>query len=325
MERYYFILFLFFSIKCLFTDAICPIQYKCDTNKSSISCRKATTEQGVTTIAAKSCPSGQKCDNPTSNVGNCVTKTGIPGDPCKENKECRSGKCQSSLCVGNKLSETCSFSEDCEIGLYCNIQSHACEKQKIESSSCSNVQECKNNLGCLNNICTKFLSLPIGTEIGYVDFKKFCSTNYAVNNGGKIQCAETELTSKFVECEGNVNECEYKADIGTEQFSLTQKCACSYSNLTRIFCPLASKSPDYAEGTKILKEHYDNDAKSLHSTYRNNIKSYEKKKKYTYANLYPALYEAPDCLYEALLEYNSNNTSFIKRSFVALFILIILL
>ena len=100
-------------------------------------------------------------------------------------------------------------------------------------------------------------------------YKHYCSSNFAVTQGSQVLCAKSEKTSDFFECEDNVNYCDYRANFGTSQYFAYQlQCQCSQSDPSRRFCPLASNNETYIEGTRALEEHFENDAKRIHTTKR---------------------------------------------------------
>ena len=142
-------------------EYLCPLQYKCDTDKTSETCRYASQYGGVTSITAKRCPSGKRCTGSQTSA-KCVTKElSVPGDECEVDKQCRSGKCEGLRCTGKSAGESCIAHEDCGVGLYCYAI-----KLKNVNSNCESDIECETSSGCWNGICTKYLSLTLGTSIG---------------------------------------------------------------------------------------------------------------------------------------------------------------
>lgn len=304
MKKVLFILISLVSLKYTST-ATCPLQIRCDKNKNTDICRSYETFGDVITISAKRCPDGKTCKG-TDYEALCVPNEGnLPGDRCEEDKQCLSKKCDLLVCAGFKEGYSCSKDEDCDVGLYCSEKypnQNKCVQQKGTYSECSKDEECKNNAGCFNKLCTKYLSLPIGTNVYEEKNKLYCSSNLVFQYGQGFLCAKSEMKSEFLECPGNVEYCNYTYNIGTSQdFPYQLPCSCSYTYPSKKFCPLASQNSTYIEGIKAYQDHFNDDAKTLHSKKRFNIKSHTKNKKYTYAKTFPYFYGAPECLFEALL------------------------
>lgn len=314
------VIFLFLSIltvKYVLNSAVCETQAKCDPDKNSNSCRYATSSEGVKTIFAKRCPDGKVCSGTwLSDQGVCQQRgLKFPGESCVEDSECYSKNCLIT-CQGNKLGEYCSSQVECDPGFYC--YGTRCVSQKSAGERCTNMVECENGSGCWEDgYCRKFLSFDLGVNIKQIENRHYCKTNFAVvYSPGVVLCATSRMISEYLECPDDVSQCNYLAQIGTGQdFPYTLDCQCSLTE-TKRFCPLASENKTYEEGTEALREHFKYDATSLHNSQRMFLKSHTKNKKYQLANSFPALYRAPECLYEALL-----SVSFVKISFIGLLIL----
>ena len=321
MKKIIFIFISLLTLKCALNSSLCPIQVKCDLDKISTTCRNGSVYEGVTTVVAKRCPDGQVCTaKDIQYPGTCVARgLKIPGEACSEDNECLYGECILT-CGGKDSGADCRVQEECKVGYYC--YNYQCVKQKIEGSTCQSEIECENNLGCWRNKCTPYLSFPLGYNIGDMAYKHFCKTNFAVfQSTGYVLCASSRMISQYFECSDEVSYCDYLADIGAgQEYPYKLQCQCSYSDSTRRFCPLASQNQTYIDGTDALKEHFKFDASSLHTTRRMFLKSHTKNKKYQLANTFPRLYNAPECLYEALL-----SVSFVKISFLGLMILSLVL
>ena len=118
-----------------------------------------------------------------------------------------------------------------------------CYDAHNENEHCDHDEECKNNLICYNNNCTKFFSLKKGSNVG--EYNEFlCETGIAVNG----ICNSLKLINKESSCE---NECVYE-DYQKNKIALNNKCNCTYS-------PEPEKRCEYGnEDIPILWENYTN-------------------------------------------------------------------
>ena len=161
-----------------------------------------------------------------------------PGGICNKNSDCKNNYCLNGTC---EIKDSCSNSEDCGFGKYCHES--VCYDAHNENEHCDHDEECKNNLICYNNNCTKFFSLKKGSNVG--EYNEFlCETGIAVNG----ICNSLKLINKESSCE---NECVYE-DYLKDKITLKNKCNCTYSPEPEKRCECGN------EDIPILWENYTN-------------------------------------------------------------------
>ena len=201
----------------------------------------------------------------------------LPGEKCNNNNlRCLRGKfkdvgqCINGICSGRKLNDICKTHQDCQIGLFCNSETHKCEELKKKGEKCNHINECQNNLMCMNNTCIEYYSLPEGTYLqknnGYL-FKELCKfglfnefTNQCLGEIKYHNSMKNIDNNGFVEC--NLGEdCVYNS--GNKIIST--KCECGFNKEGKSYCPLSHEynKNEWEEFYELKKKYYKNECHTL--------------------------------------------------------------
>ena len=278
------------------------------------------------------CSSNKTCSPPSEDpidLVKCEEKKNNPlkkysNLSCSNNNECYSNKCINNLCEGIKENEICNFTNECIYGKVCRFNNEndtdkTCQNPKKENEKCENEKECENEYGCLNNKCTKYFSLKNGESENFNlnEFFSFCESGYSDENG---VCKNLTLNEKKIECDDNINTCEYYDNNGNI-FKVPENCLCGYNNLGKQYCLLGSGNENYTKFIRELKKyHFNNSNCHLDErSYKGCLKDLEENKsekinqiKYLINLKYWAkennkLYNIPECVLKIELpEYNLN-------------------
>ena len=180
---------------------------ECASDLAASTCFVNDTSHQVLKI--KECSSSEKCqidrtsstqlyDFSASSYG-CVSSDWLPGlkypgEICRQSSECGSGQCSSNgKCAGLSQGQPCSVHGDCDVGLVClGGVSRFCTAQVSERGHCESDEECVNSCLCYNRQCTKYLTVPTGSTIGYSSSSLLCTTGYA----SRGVCSEAPKNSK---------------------------------------------------------------------------------------------------------------------------------
>ena len=169
----------------------------------------------------------------------CTSQTAskelIPGDECKDNDECLSGKCEDQICKGKSETEDCEHHSDCDPGNFCN-EENVCEPLREFDQACVETYQCVNNCTCNNNKCTFYYSVGIGV---LADTADACFSGYLKD--GKC---ENALQSRF-----HGQPCTYDEDcqyINDDQEVIEHGiCTCGFNAGAFSYCPLAQGDPEF--------------------------------------------------------------------------------
>jgi hypothetical protein len=204
--------------------------------------------------------------------GTCVSNSIIipkvlryPGETCNKDSDicfndavAGNSTCVNNICQGKALGESCTSTENCVVGSYCNIAANStCAKQLSEGTNCTDTFDCQNNLFCYMEKCRLLGSLKTGEEVSKNTVGSFntdsnkelaCeSTN--LNVGNQTICVEIKYenttaskqdTNGYVPCNWN-EDCQYTD--GIDKFS--KKCGCGYNAEGQGYCPISSVQRKY--------------------------------------------------------------------------------
>ena len=170
-----------------------------------------------------------------------------PGEACKDDADCVSGKCTSNTCAypNDKDGSKCVSNEECGIGKYCNASKDGgvCESLLSADEKCSSTFECKMNLVCFAEKCVAPYTAKIGTKITEVILDKgvFCETGRVNSEGVCVR----RTTSGTVNADGLVEctfatDCKYKLITGEGNDGVEEnlKCECGFNAEGKAYCPL---------------------------------------------------------------------------------------
>jgi hypothetical protein len=164
-----------------------------------------------------------KCSNLQSDL--------TTGYVCCKDSECAQEKCSSNVCVGKSSGNSCSKSNQCAKGLYCDNK--ICKSLKKIGDKCDEDDECAIGAACSLEKCVKMFSLDPGQD---ADNGKVCTSNFADN--GVCQNIEIYQNNKKLEYPYECNigsDCIYKLSE-SESIYKTKPCVCGGSNSTTGFC-----------------------------------------------------------------------------------------
>ena len=257
--------------------------------------------------------------------GSCIKKMGDSnsysrylGEECDEKKnQCiNNSECKNKKCVRFIKDNKCKKNEDCIVGLFCNVTSEKCEKQKNEGEFCKDSWECKNYLGCYKNSCIKYGSLKANmrnTEEESLfsgdEEKRFYLCEYGKLDQTNTFCTITDYDSYwifqnnktvkdgFVECE-NGELCHYVEGKG----NFTLNCECGFNEEGKGYCPIPINinKHEWKRRMNLLSELTNN---KCHTLNRFKCYSYDNNNIYEQYNLINAkttnahlLYNSPKCI-----------------------------
>jgi hypothetical protein len=157
-----------------------------------------------------------------------------PGSKCAANEDCFSAKCDKEVCVSVAAGQECKDHDECDIGSACYLKKpdtvKKCQAYKAENDDCENSAECLRSHGCFNKKCTKYFSLPDGTDA--VDEAEtglsFCSSGKAYN--GKCHT----LTRSNTKCTTD-GKCKYKVD-NKDEVEINENCSCGFNKDSDKYC-----------------------------------------------------------------------------------------
>ena len=284
----------------------CEVMYKCNDDPSSDVCYSTSmTEKEELVYTVKKCPEWKTCQtDPQTNKNICLDDQSklLPGLMCLDNKQCLSGECTNSTCIGKKEGDQCSTDKDCHVGLFCNVDK--CSPVVEVGGDCERDDQCVNNAFCHNNKCTEYLSLEDGEE---AKEELHCKSMFiARNKDGVNVCASRTKLSPETECAADQSTCSYSYSYGGEtKTKIELECKCTVASTDVRVCPIGTDSDEYKEAKEVMKKHYQDSSKKLHTTIKGPIDrdNYVKLMK---ALAYPELYHLSDCVIDGLL-FNSRN------------------
>ena len=205
-------------------------------------------------VQVNPCPNSRSCSfNPYNfaSKGYCTgSENGIidampqlPGSKCSESRQCINEEgvhCVQGTCEGLQQSSSCNFTDQCNPGLYCNIQNDTgtCQLLIKPGKPCTSNDFCTYGYGCNFGYCANLFSLNSGMEVdrsscvfGRSDLCK--SQNCYNDKSGKSWCINPFVNNQkagkpCTECVG-VSE--------TSNLTLTErlKCECGFDG--KAYCP----------------------------------------------------------------------------------------
>jgi len=188
------------------------------------------------------------------NEGKAVCQSAIkstimqyPGGSCVSEKDCVSGQCSNSICVGVSDGGKCDTMENCYFNRACYALSsnatNTCNKLRNPGDACSQDYECSFNFGCFQGLCRSYYSLFDDADVSSSaknNFYSFCRSGFDLN-GVCVSMRNLDESGKatddFVKCSVN-KECKYILGNGT-LISKTNVCdKCGKSRDGFVYCPV---------------------------------------------------------------------------------------
>lgn len=232
------------------------ISYKCSDSEHSIKYPKCAFMVDNTYYSHNTCPSDEVCVEKTAGYicesSSPQNLTIYPGEECRSETDVCTGvnNCSKDLEICNGLveGENCTEKWDCNPGLYCHEYSEnnkTCATLVPEGQSCTADVTCQLDSGCVKRLdkdskylCTRKLSLPVGTLVENEGDSKYCENQYAfkAKGAGNYNCTDS-LKSKSDLPTPCSDSCSSTIDIATNQ-SATSSCTCSFSVVPKKYCGL---------------------------------------------------------------------------------------
>lgn len=225
-------------------------------------------------------------------------------EPCKNNTNCYSNKCDNDQCVGKTNMEVCTDNNECAIGFYCKKITSVtavsnCVPQEAAGKTCDSDYACQNNMGCYtgNHTCIPYFSLPDGSKVD--DSNPFLCQNMKTFNN---YCISTKLSQDTDECKANSDgslqtECSYSTtglpSNVTDQ-TYKSKCQCSKAYYNKNFCKYDTQQSNWQKLINALKDYYNDDALKKHTVNRNQY-DFDLKRLFLTVYNYPEYKDADDC------------------------------
>jgi hypothetical protein len=157
------------------------------------------------------------------------------GQKCVLDANCLSVNCLDGICLGLPDGSSCTASDECLPGSYCESDTFICALCKSYDDYCTLDEECPIGGGCNQGLCTALFSLQTNSVASDA---KFCQSNFLVDGYCdiltlQIKDSEFALYSPFMCVENEV--CQYILSNGTVFDE--QPCMCGgFHNLPEGFC-----------------------------------------------------------------------------------------
>lgn len=233
-----YILFLFLFGFLLAADIKCPY-YVCNTTLGQDICSQMKTSEPSVGFELNSCASEKICDLKLTEEPDTCSKSysqplRFPGEFCRASSECFSNECDVStkVCKGKSQNASCESDDQCNVKLYCNLTSKACEPLAKQDETCT-TGKCGVGLVCENERCLQMGILKKGDK---ATLPSACETFYIVDGlcaeGPKLQVKKDMVGGQEpIDCQG---QCVYKVGNDT---TITESCQCGMvSNASSTFC-----------------------------------------------------------------------------------------
>ena len=202
------------------------VRYECDDSLPSSICAEIRTENNITTVYSKKCPTGQECDENNK----CVTNPKkLPiGAKCSQGEEWNSYTCLNNTCSFLSDGQNCEGKDEkCGMNSYCKGEPvekptvYTCAKYIKKGETCQYDTECKMGLVCAKvgddntSKCIKRYSLEDGIK---TDKTEACKSRETYKNK-----EETNLVCGYVKsttpCDKKY-ECNITYSVGSDYVKL---------------------------------------------------------------------------------------------------------
>ena len=199
-------------------------------------CSKMDVINGVTTFHLSPCNDSKICSihfasKPDLCSINSTQASRYPGEICKDNVDCFSGKCEGKLCVGVEFNGSCSEDLDCGPGLYCN-DTGVCDLTKNATENCTRIEECTPSAICNLGKCVQIGSLLLNDS---ATAPAACASFYVENgkcsSGPKLVRGLNDSKTGPIKCPGM---CKYMKSNDIDSYEMP--CQCGMTELGLSFC-----------------------------------------------------------------------------------------
>lgn len=227
----------------------CPA-YKCATSSISIA-NNACGNYTSSTYYLKPCSSTTTTPlcNTTSLLCTAASPASIlqsyPGEPCTTLSDCKYGTCIRNVCVGQKLTQSCTVHDQCDPGLRCSAGGLCSYQYKVGENGCRDFKDCVNWAGCnattssAVGVCVQYASVPNGQTVTDCTngSSNLCITGACVKTGtwfGTIGiCKEASISTVNLPL-----ACSKDTDcLGTDGINIQiSKCSCGYNGNGQSYC-----------------------------------------------------------------------------------------
>lgn len=306
---------LIFSLLALASSKLCPI-YQCSGSFQNISSSQCIEKVGFTySLGTCSeeyytyCPPNESdsfCQLPIT-----VSDINISyiGEPCTFDRNCLNSLCTYKTCSGFNMNSTCSYTSQCNVGLYC--LNNTCQSQRSQNEACESDYDCANNLGCFNSICLPYFSFGDGIVV------KNCQSgiNYLCSSGacgmllnGSYACIGSNVglsTPSPVMC---LNDGDCLLSQGFAK-GYSTGCQCGYNEFGISYCGLAPADNDFVNFIGLVKQWVNGtEIMNCHTYARTDLKCVNQQANYSFAtnftyryllvNNYSQVQDNDDCVKE---------------------------
>lgn len=222
--------------------------YKCSESLKIDTCYITTTEKSgnedIDITYVKSCPKNKKCHKSTLNyygdTGICLPKKNYieEGKECQVSAECQSDYCLNGKCAYHTIGELCKTNYNCDKNSFCN--QNICVALYNKGQECTSSNECKIGLYCninantLIGICTEVFSLNDGDE---------SSEDFLCKSGHRYQgkCSTTKTIDSTCNLIDGLRQCQISYKYESKAIKTTTPCVGEEEGGYE-YCPLQSDS-----------------------------------------------------------------------------------
>lgn len=227
--------------------------YSCGSLSGS-QCSFKNSTGNLTSFIFQRCKAGEFCpmnviEKENSNCTDNPKTKFYPGSKCTDNSDCQTS-CENGTCKGTANGAKCTVKDECLIGYTCrknqtDVNSTLiCQPQLPEGSACETEFDCQNSYGCFNNTCTKYFSLPEGTN----------TTNANLCESGFINNSTCQLLKNVDSIDAPCTaDCVYRNTNGTN-VTIAGSCQCGFNRDDKKYCTLGSAHDYYRNYVNLAKK-----------------------------------------------------------------------
>jgi len=174
----------------------------------------------------------------------------FPGEPCAEDTNCISGKCEYAICVGLSMGDNCTDTSECDVGMRCST---TCQPLlQIGDFGCYKNPDCNIDAGCYilpgktQGECIPYFSLPIGEYVECLNpygFQSLCrNATCSIDEKGNGYCTVPPQNTK-----GFPALCTTDSDcvgMNSKSESFYSTCECGFNSQGNSYCvPFTGDQP----------------------------------------------------------------------------------
>jgi len=194
--------------------------------------------------------------------------TAWPGEKCSKDSTCAYGMCYKSRCNSQNFAMSCNIDDQCNPGLYCNLNTNTCAFliQPL-ASGCTKSTDCVISSGCNFGVCIPYFNLTSGKELQTCQNNQnyLCQTQVCGTLNGKNVCG-SEVTSFNGTCKSN-SDCvsSFNKFLG---YTIQSECKCSLEKAAAGYCTKLPGDQEYVDYIDDLKDWINSDEAKMCNTVR---------------------------------------------------------